>query len=109
MRRRSVAFGRVYIGNTNGSMYSFSAADGKLAWRRATGNYIYSSAAVATRRRDRPDRLRRLLRRHALRPGRPHGRRPLDRTAGEGRISGGVQLLGDLVFYSTLNRHTDGA
>ena len=24
----------------------------------------------------------------------------------EGRISGGIQMIGDLVFYSTLNRHT---
>src|SRR3954469_11980236 len=42
----AVAFGRVYIGSTDGREYSFSAADGKLAWAKQTGNYVYSSAAV---------------------------------------------------------------
>jgi outer membrane protein assembly factor BamB len=43
----AVAFGRVYMGNTDGRMYSFAAESGKLAWARATGNYVYSSPAVA--------------------------------------------------------------
>ena len=42
----AVAFGRVYIGSTDGREYSFSAADGRLAWAKQTGNYVYSSAAV---------------------------------------------------------------
>jgi outer membrane protein assembly factor BamB len=37
----------MYVGNTDGRMYSFSAADGKLAWARATGSYVYSSPAAA--------------------------------------------------------------
>jgi outer membrane protein assembly factor BamB len=42
----AVAFGRVYIGSTDGREYSFSARDGRLAWAKQTGNYVYSSAAV---------------------------------------------------------------
>jgi outer membrane protein assembly factor BamB len=42
----AVAFGRVYIGNTDGREYSFSAKDGRIAWAKQTGNYVYSSAAV---------------------------------------------------------------
>ena len=42
----AVAFGRVYIGSTDGRMYSFSAKDGRIAWAHQTGNYVYSSAAV---------------------------------------------------------------
>jgi outer membrane protein assembly factor BamB len=42
----AVAFGRVYIGSTDGREYSFSARDGKLAWAKQTGRYVYSSAAV---------------------------------------------------------------
>jgi outer membrane protein assembly factor BamB len=42
----AVAFGRVYIGSTDGRQYSFSARDGSLAWAHQTGNYVYSSAAV---------------------------------------------------------------
>jgi outer membrane protein assembly factor BamB len=41
-----VAFGRVYIGSTDGREYSFSARDGRLAWAKQTGGYVYSSAAV---------------------------------------------------------------
>jgi outer membrane protein assembly factor BamB len=42
----AVAFGRVYIGSTDGREYSFSARTGKLAWAKQTGAYVYSSAAV---------------------------------------------------------------
>lgn len=43
----AVAFGRVYMGNTDGFVYSFAEKTGALAWRTATGSYVYSSAAVA--------------------------------------------------------------
>jgi outer membrane protein assembly factor BamB len=42
----AVAFGRVYIGSTDGREYSFSARTGRLAWAKQTGAYVYSSAAV---------------------------------------------------------------
>jgi outer membrane protein assembly factor BamB len=42
----AVAFGRVYIGSTDGREFSFSARNGKLAWAKQTGAYVYSSAAV---------------------------------------------------------------
>jgi outer membrane protein assembly factor BamB len=43
----AVAFGRVYVGNTTGYVYSFAASTGQLAWSYGTGSYVYSSAAVA--------------------------------------------------------------
>ena len=101
----AVAFGRVYLGNVNGSMYSFSAQDGRLAWRRRTGNYIYSSAAVSNVPGLGP----------TVYVGSYDGNLyALDARTGsirwrrraEGRISGGIQVIGDLVFYSTLNKHT---
>ena len=101
----SVAFGRVYIGSTNGSVYSFAARDGKLAWRKGTGAFVYSSAAVADE--------------HGIGPtvyvGSYDGTLyALDARSGAvrwthgagGRISGGIQIVGDLVFYSTLNGRT---
>jgi outer membrane protein assembly factor BamB len=42
----SVAFGRVYMGNTDGRVYSFAERTGQLAWATGTGAYVYSSAAV---------------------------------------------------------------
>ena len=42
----TAAYGRVYVGATDGKMYSFGAATGKLRWSQSTGGYVYSSAAV---------------------------------------------------------------
>jgi outer membrane protein assembly factor BamB len=42
----AVAYGRVYIGATDGKMYSFGATSGKLRWSNGTGDFVYSSAAV---------------------------------------------------------------
>ena len=44
----AAAYGRVYIGSLDGFVYSFAASNGKLAWRHKTGNYVYSSPAVAS-------------------------------------------------------------
>jgi outer membrane protein assembly factor BamB len=43
----AVAFGRVYAGNYDGRVYSFSARSGKIAWTRDTGNYVLAAPAVA--------------------------------------------------------------
>ena len=43
----AVDFGRVYAGNTDSKVYSFSASSGELAWSKSTGGYVYSSPAVA--------------------------------------------------------------
>ena len=45
-----MAYGRVYIGNTDGTMYVFGARSGKLLWARPLGSYIYGAAAVWNRR-----------------------------------------------------------
>jgi outer membrane protein assembly factor BamB len=101
----AVAFGRVYIGNTDGFVYSYATSDGALAWRTRTGGYVYGSAAVAQVAGLGP----------TVYVGSYDGTfYALDaRTGGvrwerkaEGRISGGSVLLGDLVFYSTLERTT---
>jgi outer membrane protein assembly factor BamB len=101
----SVAFGRVYIGNTNSSVYSFSTSNGEMAWRQGTGGYVYSSAAVADIPKLGPTvyigsydgNLYALnAKSGAIRWSKPTG----------GRISGGIQIIGDLVFYSTLEKKT---
>ena len=102
----SVAFGRVYIGNTNGSMYSFSTRDGSLAWRKSTGAYVYSSAAVADPRGVGPTVYFGSYDGTVYALDARSGRTRWSRDAG-GRISGGVDLLGDLLFYSTLEGRTE--
>ncbi|HEY5197113.1 MAG TPA: PQQ-binding-like beta-propeller repeat protein, partial [Solirubrobacteraceae bacterium] len=42
----AVVFGRVFLGSTDGRVYAFDAANGKLAWAHQTGSYVYSSPAV---------------------------------------------------------------
>src|SRR4029453_9333176 len=42
----AVAYGRVYIGSTDGKGYSFGAHSGKLRWSHGTGGYVYGSPAV---------------------------------------------------------------
>jgi outer membrane protein assembly factor BamB len=100
----AVAYGRVYVGNTDGGVYSFGTGDGRLAWRRDTGAYVYSSPAIAA-----PDGKPTVYigsydgnlyafdaRSGATRWSRPAG----------GKISGGIVALGDLIFYSTQSDET---
>jgi outer membrane protein assembly factor BamB len=101
----AAAYGRVYLGNTDGFVYSFGQSDGRLAWRKKTGGYVYSSPAVAAVPGGAPtvyigsyDGTFYALNAQtgAVRWSRPAG----------GKVSGGAVVLGDLVFYSTLNRTT---
>ena len=43
----AVAFDRVYVGNTDGRMYSFERDTGALAWSHSTGDYVYAAVAAA--------------------------------------------------------------
>ncbi len=101
----AVAYGRVYLGNTDGNMYSYSATDGSLAWRTGTGNYVYSSPAVAHVAGAPPlvyaGSYDGTMYAFDARSGKVRWRH-----AAEGKISGGITILGDLLFYSTLNHHT---
>ena len=69
----------------NGSVYSYSAASGKLAWSHGTGGYVYASPAVAQVPGGRPTGLRRLLQRPLLRARRALGQRASGRAAATAR------------------------
>src|SRR5215216_5739707 len=104
----AVAYGRVYMGNTDGRVYSFSASSGKLAWSKTTGGYVYASPAVAQVPGGRP----------LVYVGSYSGRfYALDARSGavrwsrggNGRISGGATVIGDIVYYADLgNKRTIG-
>jgi outer membrane protein assembly factor BamB len=101
----AVAYGRVYLGNTDGNVYSYATLDGALAWRTHTNGYVYSSAAVGQVDGAPPtvyvgsyDGTMYAI---DARSGRVRWSRHV-----QGQISGGIQVLGDLVFYSTLNHFT---
>ena len=99
----AVAYGRVYVGSTDGREYSLSARTGALAWARQTGRYVYSSAAVATVPGLGPTVF------FGSYDGRFYA---LDARSGRtrwtyrsgGKISGSPTILGDTVFFSDLGR-----
>jgi outer membrane protein assembly factor BamB len=100
----AVAFGRVYIGSTDGRQYSLSAQTGRLAWARQTGHYVYSSAAVHNVSDLGP----------TVYFGSYDGRfYALDARSGKtrwtfrsgGKISGSPTIVGDTVYFSDIGRH----
>lgn len=102
----AIAYGRVFIGNTDGFMYAFGLDRGRLAWRHRTGGYVYSGPAVSpafggTVYAGSYDRY---LYAFDARTGRVRWRH----YAG-GRIVGSPVVIGDLVFYANLGRHSIGA
>ena len=42
----TVAYGRVFIGNADGYVYSYGATTGHLIWAQRAGTYVYTAAAV---------------------------------------------------------------
>ena len=48
----AVAYGRVYAGNIDSRVYSFSEKTGEVAWSQSTGAEVYSAPAVADDARD---------------------------------------------------------
>jgi outer membrane protein assembly factor BamB len=101
----TVAWGRVYIGNTDSFMYSFGADRGKLAWRRDTGGYVYSSAAAANVPGGRPTvyvgSYDGLFYAFDARSG-----KTIWRYRDGGAISGGVTVVGDIVYFSNYRLRT---
>jgi outer membrane protein assembly factor BamB len=99
----AVAYGRVYLGNTDGNVYSFSSLNGKLAWRKKTGGFVYSSPAIAHVPGGRPTVYigsydKKLYALHA-RDGRVLWSHKVT-----GRISGAPTVIGDIVYFSELDR-----
>ena len=43
----AVAYGRVYIGNTDHKVYAFEASDGQVAWSYTMPDWAYGSPAVS--------------------------------------------------------------
>ena len=95
-------YGRVYAGNTDSKVYSFSAATGELAWSKSTGGYVYSSPAVANVEGAGPT---------VYIGSYDHNLYALDARTGAvrwtarggGRISGGPTVIGRIVYFADLD------
>lgn len=97
----TVAFGRVFVGNTDGRMYSFVRRSGELAWSRSTGSYVYAAAVAADTPKTRPSvyfgsydgRFYALdARTGSVRWSRPAG----------GAVSGAASLIGNTLYVANL-------
>jgi len=99
----AVAFGRVYIGSTDGRMYSLSARNGRLAWARQTGRYVYSSAAVTNVKRVGPTVFFGSYDGHFYALNAKSGSVRWRYNSG-GRISGAATIVGHAVFFADLGR-----
>lgn len=97
----AVAFGRVYLGNTDSRVYSFSARSGELAWSKSTGAFVYAAPAISEEPKP------------SVYIGSYDGTfYALDARNGEtrwtheagGRISGSSTVVGDIVYFSNLGK-----
>lgn len=99
------AYGRIYLGNTDGRIYAYDAGSGKLDWAVQTGAYVYASPSVA----DVPALGPTIFEGsydgnfYALsaRSGRIEWRYP----AG-GKISGSSTVVGKVVYFADLGTHS---
>jgi outer membrane protein assembly factor BamB len=98
----AVAYGRVYIGATDGKVYSFGAATGKLRWSHNTGDFVYGSPAVYDER---------------VYVGSYNGQfYAFDAATGDikwqfkanGPISGSATVIDGIVYFATLKGRTYG-
>jgi len=97
----AAAFGRIYMGSTDGRVYSFTQRSGETAWSRSTGAYVYSGPAAA----DVPGKGPTVFIGsytgvfYAL-DARSGATRWSYRAAG--RISGAASVIGDVVYFGNL-------
>jgi outer membrane protein assembly factor BamB len=105
----AVGFGRVFAGNADSKVYSFGAKSGQLAWSKSTGGYVYSSAAIANVARLGPTVFIGSYDGNVYALDARTGSTRWTQKAG-GRISGGISVVGNIVYYADLDsKSTYGA
>src|SRR3954453_22209044 len=100
----AVAYGRVYLGNTDSFVYSFVAKNGHLAWRHGTGAYVYAAPAVSSAPRIGPAVFIGSYDGNFYALGAQSGGVKWSYHVG-GRISGAPTVIGDIVYFSSLGNH----
>jgi outer membrane protein assembly factor BamB len=101
----AVAYGRVFVGNTDHFVYSFAAHTGQLAWRYSTGSYVYSAPAVGPGPGGKPTVYIGSYDRNFYAFDARSGN-VLWKYGASGRISGAPSLIGRTVYFSDLDSRT---
>jgi outer membrane protein assembly factor BamB len=101
----AVAFGRVYSGNNDHRVYSFSADDGTLAWSHSTGSYVYSGPAVADTPRTGPTVYIGSVDGNVYAINAKTGETRWYRYMG-GEVIGSLSAVGNIVYAGTYNNTT---
>ena len=104
-RTPAVAFGRVYIGSTGGSVTAYWASSGATAWSAGTGSYVYSSPAVADVPGVGPTVYVGSYDGNFYAYNAYSGGVRWSHSAG-GRIDGSATVLGNVVYFSSLGSNT---
>ena len=104
----AVAYGRVYLGNTDSFAYSFVASSGQLAWRTSLNGYVYASPSVGTVKRLGPTVFIGDFGGSFYALDAKDGSVDWRRSEG-GKVFGASTVVGDVVYYSNLGkRNTSG-
>jgi outer membrane protein assembly factor BamB len=98
----SVAYSRVFLGSTDGHVYSFGEQSGKLRWSYRTGGFVYGSPAIWHGR--------------VFVGSYDHTFYAFDAATGDvlwkfpanGPISGSATVVDGIVYFATLERRTYG-
>jgi len=104
----AVAYGRVYLGNTDGRVYAYDADNGHLDWAVQTGAYVYASPAVTNAPGIGPTIYLGSYDGTFYALNARSGQIDWKYNAG-GKISGSATIIGRTVYFADLgHRHTYG-
>jgi outer membrane protein assembly factor BamB len=100
----AVVYGRVFLGNTDGRIYAYDAATGRLDWAVQTGAYVYASPAITNAPGLGPTVYIGSYNGYfyALNARSGHVSWRFD---AHGRISGSATIIGSIVYFADLAKH----
>jgi outer membrane protein assembly factor BamB len=101
----AVIYGRVFLGNTDGRVYAYDAATGRLDWAYQTGAYVYASPAVTSAPGLGPTIYIGSYDGTFYALNARTGRVEWTYEAG-GKISGSATIVGRYVYFADLGTHT---
>lgn len=101
----AIAYGRLYLGNTDGRIYAYDASNGQLAWAVQTGAYVYASPAVRNVPGLGPTVFEGSYDGNFYALNADSGAIEWKHYAG-GKISGSATVIGNVVYYSDLGTHS---